>query len=440
MVEKDSSNKKQDRKREMYMYRLKKMVYISILVSIGAQFYLNFFVEGFIISFSIILLPILLYNNRNLNPIITCTITGIVSPLFRMLIMFIKIKDFHHVLSLVLPDAVFYLTYGLVFYYLYTNYSRKNLGRFGITVLLSDYLSNVAEISIRTQVIGLEGDIIKGLFIIAAIRSLMVIITILILKRYKSLLFKLEHEERYRRLMLLTSAFKSEIYFMNKNMKYIEDIMRKSFTAYKLSTENNVPRELRDITLDLSKDIHEIKKDYIRVIKGLEQVFENKFRVEKMNIKDMVNILAINTMEILKKENVNVDFRYKVKCNVFVKDHYYLMSIFRNLINNGIEACRDTGNPKVGLMVEESEKKVKIHISDRGRGIKEEHMDYIFNPGFSTKFNEETGDINRGIGLTLVKDLVSEHFNGDIEVQSNLREGTTFIVTIDKINLEGEAC
>jgi len=419
------------------MQQLKKMLYIAIIVSIGAQFYLNFFVEGFIITFSVILLPLLLYKNQGLNPILTCVITGIASPLFRTFVIFTRIRDFGEAIHIVSPDVAFYFTYGIVFYYLYTNYPNKNLTRFAVAVLISDFISNVVEISVRTQIVGLEGKIIKGLFIIALVRCLIVITIVIIFKRYKSFLVTQEHEARYRRLMLLTSIFESETYFMNKNMKYIEDIMKKTFKAYKLSTEKDIPKEFQDIILDLSKDVHEIKKDYIRVIKGLEQIFTNKFKLEKMSIKDMVNILAINTREYLDTENLKIEFKYRVKSEVLVKDHYYLMSILRNLINNGIEACKDVSSANIYLLIEEEDKNIKIYVSDSGAGIKEEHMGYIFNPGFSTKFDKETGDISRGIGLTLVKDLVNEHFKGSIEVQSNLGEGTKFIITISKINLEG---
>lgn len=414
------------------------MLYIAIIVSIGAQFYLNFFVEGFIITFSVILLPLLLYQNQSLNPVLTCIITGIASPLFRTIVIFMSTRNFRETIYLVWPDVAFYFAYGFVFYYLYTSYDNKNLTRFAITVLLSDFLSNVVEISVRTQIVGLEGNIIKGLFIIALVRCVIVITIIILFKRYRSFLVTQEHEARYRRLMLLTSTFESETYFMNKNMKYIEDIMKKTFKAYKLSTEKDVPKEFQDIILDLSKDVHEIKKDYVRVIKGLEQIFENKFKLEKMSIKDMVNILAINTKEYLEKEDLNIEFKHRVRCDVLVKDHYYLMSILRNLINNGIEACKDVSNPNISLIIGEVDGDIKIYVFDNGAGIKEGHMNYIFNPGFSTKFNKETGDISRGVGLTLVKDLVNEHFNGSIEVQSNVGKGTTFIITIGKNNIEGE--
>lgn len=280
---------------------------------------------------------------------------------------------------------------------------------------------------------------IKGIFIIAFVRCMIVITIIILLKRYKSFLIKQEHEERYRRLILLTSSFKSETYFMYKNMKYIEDIMKKIFRAYKISSKYDIPKDLQDTILGLSKDVHEIKKDYVRVIKGLEQIFENKFKVEKMNIRDIVNILEINTNEFLENEKLQINFSSKVKCNVDVRDHYYFMSVLRNLINNAIEACKDVPNPSISLIIEEEGKYIIMYITDNGIGIREDHMSYIFNPGFSTKYNRQTGDINRGIGLTLVRDLVKEHFDGEIEVQSKVGKGTTFIIKINKVDLEGES-
>jgi len=52
---------------------------------------------------------------------------------------------------------------------------------------------------------------------------------------------------------------------------------------------------------------------------------------------------------------------------------------------------------------------------------------YIYNPGFSTKFDEETGNIERGIGLTLVRDLIKDTFYGNINAKSEIDKGTTFL-------------
>ena len=71
------------------------------------------------------------------------------------------------------------------------------------------------------------------------------------------------------------------------------------------------------------------------------------------------------------------------------------------------------------------------------RSIKEKDIEFIFNPGFSTKFNTRTGDICRGIGLAHVKGIVNDVFGGTIEVQSTLGKGTEFTIKIKEDNMEG---
>lgn len=39
-------------------------------------------------------------------------------------------------------------------------------------------------------------------------------------------------------------------------------------------------------------------------------------------------------------------------------------------------------------------------------------MEQIFEPGFSTKINYETGEVNRGLGLSLVKDFIELRLGG----------------------------
>ena len=71
-------------------------------------------------------------------------------------------------------------------------------------------------------------------------------------------------------------------------------------------------------------------------------------------------------------------------------------------------------------------------------GIDEEYLPTIFMPGFSTKINYETGQVSRGLGLSLVKDIVESELGGSISVTSE--DGCTdFTIRIPKENLEVEA-
>ena len=66
---------------------------------------------------------------------------------------------------------------------------------------------------------------------------------------------------------------------------------------------------------------------------------------------------------------------------------------------------------------------VRLSLSDTGHGIKKEHINYIFDPYFSTKSTDQ----GSGLGLAVVQGIVKAH-NGHITVYSEVDKGTTFNV------------
>ncbi len=133
------------------MNKLKKMMIVAVLVAIGSQFSMNLFVEGFIITLSVILLAFCLYIYSSINPIWVCTITAVVSPGFRMLIEASSFPSWNILMKRIGPDAVFYVTYGIVFYMLYWAKESKNLSKFVVAVFFCDFASNIAEMFTRTN-------------------------------------------------------------------------------------------------------------------------------------------------------------------------------------------------------------------------------------------------------------------------------------------------
>lgn len=104
------------------------------------------------------------------------------------------------------------------------------------------------------------------------------------------------------------------------------------------------------------------------------------------------------------------------------------MSIFRNLFLNAIEA--EKGNYVKIIFSEKKENDFYIfRITDQGPGINKEDIEYVFDAGFSTKINYETGIVSRGLGLNLVQDLVEKQFSGTISVVS-VPGNTTFTISI----------
>lgn len=97
--------------------------------------------------------------------------------------------------------------------------------------------------------------------------------------------------------------------------------------------------------------------------------------------------------------------------------------IISNLLRNSIDAVDNGG--KIRLSTLSGNGFLSIKVWDNGRGIPEELSGKIFEPFFTTK------DIEKGcgLGLTIVSEIVKS-YNGDINVKSSPKEGTTFTITI----------
>jgi two-component system, NtrC family, sensor kinase len=73
-------------------------------------------------------------------------------------------------------------------------------------------------------------------------------------------------------------------------------------------------------------------------------------------------------------------------------------------------------------------------ISDTGHGIKPEHLDKIFDPFFTTK---EVGQ-GTGLGLSISYGIIEKH-GGNIRVESNYGQGSTFTITLPVMISQTEA-
>ena len=99
--------------------------------------------------------------------------------------------------------------------------------------------------------------------------------------------------------------------------------------------------------------------------------------------------------------------------------------VIENLIKNAIDAMLGKGT--LQLRIENTAKKVKITISDTGKGMPKKLFKQIFKPGFTTKKR------GWGLGLSLSKRIVKDYHRGNIVVQkSEIGAGTTFEVSMYK--------
>jgi len=109
-----------------------------------------------------------------------------------------------------------------------------------------------------------------------------------------------------------------------------------------------------------------------------------------------------------------------------------LNQVFMSKLRNACEAIEGEGEIKIKTYAQQGH--VKIEISDTGRGIPEEDINRIFEPGFTKK---DVG-VGVGLGLSICKKIVVEEHKGRIDVSSELGEGTTFTITLPQYRDEGK--
>lgn len=101
-----------------------------------------------------------------------------------------------------------------------------------------------------------------------------------------------------------------------------------------------------------------------------------------------------------------------------------LKQVFLNMIINAIDAMPNSGELTILTNMPLTDT-LEIYIKDTGCGISKENMDKLFQPFFTTK-DETRGS---GLGLYASKQII-EHHGGRIKVQSEVGQGSTFIISL----------
>lgn len=421
---------------EAIMTRFKKMLFIAIVDAIATQLYINIFGDAFRISIAVAILPVFYYIDQELNPIQTGGMIALVGLLFRA---FVNLNVLFNDVALYVDDVyiiVFDMVYALIFFYFFYKQEEKVIFNWLMVVFFADLFANLAELVSRNSSII---DHLNQLIVIAFIRTLISLGILLIFYYFRNFFRKEMDRKKFNDLMGIFSDIKSEVYLMNNNIKYIESIMTDAYLLYDNIEDNNV-RKNKNKALKIAQNVHEIKKNYIGILNGLSALEFNQDIYNRMKMSQMFSILRQNAEKDIKKNALGISIEFRLEEDFYVKKHFYLMSVLRNLINNSLEAMESSqkNRKKISIRCHRIKDVYIFSVFDNGPGIKEKNIDYVFNNGFSTKFTND-GKIHRGLGLSLVKEIVEKEFSGNIEVSSNIKRFTRMKVMIHEKQLKEES-
>lgn len=100
-----------------------------------------------------------------------------------------------------------------------------------------------------------------------------------------------------------------------------------------------------------------------------------------------------------------------------------LHQAFLNVLSNAEQAIESNG--VIGITTRKISDRIEVVVTDNGVGIAAEFIEKIGDPFYTTKSPGE----GTGLGLFITYTIIEEH-NGQIEIDSNLNEGTTVTLSL----------
>ncbi|TYP50896.1 sensor histidine kinase [Thermosediminibacter litoriperuensis] len=409
----------------------KEMLITAALTAIIGEVYFYPFGTAFRFTAGVIAISFLMLYFKEIPEIILVPFSGAVVFLFRVFLSAaLRQVDFAGAVDLHYPAFFFYLTYGA---FLRLGRVKEQLTapiNFVSVMTLSDIAANFVELFIRREMdFNYFQDIFTLVVGVGLLRSIITFSLYWLMERYKLIIVKEEHEKRYAELLELLSELKAELIFLRKSNRDLEDAMKEGYEIYRRLASPLDDQELirlRKRALNLAREIHEIKKDYIRISAGFSQLLPEEDK-EGMRMSAILSLLKANTKRWMIGQGKKVDFTAYVDRDFIVTNYFTFFSILSNLIYNALDAIKKEGG-RIEVRVYTCGDRIKMSVLDDGCGIDPRDLPYIFEPGFSTKILED-GSVSTGLGLTHVKNLV-EDMGGRILVTSSPGRGSRFDVEI----------
>ena len=232
-------------------------------------------------------------------------------------------------------------------------------------------------------------------------------------------------------LLLIIFLFGAVVYFFYRSSKIATQ--NKLWTGMAKETAHQIGTALSSLVgwteLLRAENINpsyllEIEKDINR-LQTITDRFSKIGSIPTLQKTDIVKE-TVESYEYLKARSSNlIQFEiHALEDELFVNLNQQLFSwTIENLVKNAIDAMKGKGQLQVKIF--KTDKFVKIHVIDTGKGLPKSLFNKIFEPGFTSKKR------GWGLGLSLAKRIIEDYHDGKIKVlQSEIGKGTTMQISL----------
>ncbi|PTU86144.1 two-component sensor histidine kinase [Staphylococcus pasteuri] len=193
-------------------------------------------------------------------------------------------------------------------------------------------------------------------------------------------------------------------------------------------TEPDEIHESLAIVLDESKRLNRLVNELLNVARMDAEGLSVEKEIQP--ISDLLNKMNMKYRQQATDLELNMYFDVN-NDNLWSYDMDRMDQVLTNLIDNASRYTQP--GDTISVTTDENDIQDILRIQDTGTGIAPEHLQQVFDRFYKVDASRKRGKQGTGLGLFICKMIIEEH-GGSIEVESQLGEGTTFIIKLPKID------
>lgn len=234
----------------------------------------------------------------------------------------------------------------------------------------------------------------------------------------------------------LAKVLNTASYEMEKSDFYQREIIAN--VSHDLKTPLTMIKSYAEMINDISGDNPAKRKEHLGVIisetdrlnklvtdmMSASKLQSNAITLDKQYF-DIVELAkeAFESVAVLNdQEGYDINFD-PCKTSMVYADPDKISQVMHNFISNAVKYCGE--DKYINIELKRSSKKVSFHVIDHGDGIPAEEISHVWERYYRTSANHEREIDGSGIGLSIVKSILSLH-NANYGVKSKEGSGSDF--------------
>ncbi len=197
---------------------------------------------------------------------------------------------------------------------------------------------------------------------------------------------------------------------------------------------------IKDQDMDPSERLEHLET-ILKNTQVLSKLVEDLFELSKLEARqtepdrqafsmaDLCQDIVMKLKPEARKKDIDLDVEVDHPMPFVYADIGLVERAVTNLLRNALNHTEKGGRIRLRAHIED--RQIRIEVEDNGRGIAEEDLPYIFERFYRGEDDEARTKGSSGLGLAIAQKIIELH-ESDIQVDTELNEGTTFYFSLPK--------